>query len=44
LAGISFVDFLPTGDLPIFLLEILPFFKKLLPVALKKWAGQSTYW
>jgi hypothetical protein len=43
LAGFSFVDFRPTGNLPVFLLEILPFFKKLPPVALKKWADQSIY-
>jgi hypothetical protein len=43
LVGVSFVDFLSTGNLPVFLLEILPFFKKLPPVALKKWADQSIY-
>jgi hypothetical protein len=42
LAGISFVDFLPTGNLPVFY-WILAFFKKLPPVALKKWADQSIY-
>ena len=29
LAGVSFVDFLSTGNLPVFLLEILPFFSKI---------------
>jgi hypothetical protein len=29
LAGFSFVDFRQTGNLPVFLLEILPFFQKI---------------
>jgi hypothetical protein len=36
LAGVSFVDFLPTGNLPVFLLEILPFFQKTAARCLEK--------
>jgi hypothetical protein len=43
LAGVSFVDFLPTGNLPVFYWKFCLFFKKLPPVALKKWADQSIY-
>jgi hypothetical protein len=36
LAGVSFVDFLPAGNLPVFLLEILPFFQKTAARCLEK--------
>jgi hypothetical protein len=43
LAGVSFVDFLATGNMPVFYWKFCLFFKKLPPVALKKWADQSIY-